>query len=160
MTTLRHLALLGLLLGIVGCSREGDPHGTCDLVGGPATDRATFGGIEYQVVGGFSGHGDGTALHIQPDGTITVQTPQRGTGQGQLDPATLASLVGTARSAQFPTLCAIYRCSGCTDDFVDQVSVQFDGSALTVLASQEGDPPDRLQAMIDALRQVAQHPPQ
>jgi hypothetical protein len=159
MRTLRDLALLGLLLGIVGCS-DGAPRDTCDLVGGPATDRATFGGIEYQVVGGLSGHGDGTSLHIQPDGSLTLQTPQRGAVQGQLDPATLASLVGTARSAQFPTLCAMYRCSGCDDDFIDQVSVQFDGSALTVLASQEGDPPARLQAMIDALRQIAQRPPQ
>lgn len=160
MRVLRDVVLLGLVLGFVGCSSHGDPHGPCDLVGGPATDRATFGGIAYQVVGGFSGQGDGTSLNIQPDGSMTLQAPQRGIVQGRLDAAALASLVATARSAQFPTLCAMYRCSGCNDDFVDQVSVQFDGSALTVLASQEGDPPGRLQAVIDALRQIVEHPPQ
>jgi hypothetical protein len=151
MMTLR-TAFLAAVLG--GCSGGGDPHGPCDVLGGPPTDHAAFGGVEYRVVGGFSGQGDGTSLQVQPDGTMTRHTSQGGAEQGRLDAATVADLVDQARATQFPTLCAMYRCSGCVDQFDDEVTVQFDGRPLTVIASHLGDPLARLKDMISALQQV------
>jgi len=151
-------AALGLAVGVVdGCSHEGDPHGPCDLLGGPSTITATFGGIEYKVVGGFGGDGNGTSLQIQRDGRMTRETQRRGAEQGQLDQAALDGLIADARAAEFPTLCAVYRWEG-ADDFVDKVTVQFDDSTFVVNASQFGDPPDRLQALINKLRQIVDRP--
>ena len=86
-----------MLLPISG----GDPHGPCDTAGGPSTASATFGGLDYAVVGGLSGQGDGTTLHIAADGAFSRYTPQRGDEQGMLDPAALQDLVGRARAAEF-----------------------------------------------------------
>jgi hypothetical protein len=151
-------AALGLAVGVIsGCSNEGNPHGPCDLLGGPSTATATFGGIDYKVVGGFSGRGDGTSLQIQRDGSVMRETQPRGAEQGQLDQVTLDNLIADARSAEFPTLCAVYPWDG-ADDFVDEVTVHFDDSVFVVRASQFGDPPDRLQALIDTLRQIVDRP--
>lgn len=155
------ILVLGLVFGMIGCdgarssdgSGGGTPQAACEL-GGLRITGAPFGGIDYRVVGGFSGDGDGTMLQILPDGSFTRCTRQRGMEQGQLDPAALGDVIGTARDAQFPTLSMMYPCSDCGDDFIDQVSVQFDGSVLTTLVSEFGDPPARLQALIDALRQI------
>jgi hypothetical protein len=154
----RPCILLGVVIGAFGCSGAGDPHGPCPLVGGPPSAGAMFGGIDYQVVGGFSGQGDGTSLQIQPDGSFTRHTPQRGAEQGQLDPAALRDLIAAARSAQFPTLCMMYEAPGVADELVYQVSVRFDASVLIARASQGGEPPDRLEAVIDALRQIVDRP--
>ena len=70
---------------------------------------------------------------------------------------TLDGLIADARAAEFPTLCAVYRWEG-ADDFVDKVTVQFDDSTFVVNASQFGDPPDRLQALINKLRQIVDRP--
>ncbi len=151
------LLVLGLVVSMIGCSGEGDPHAACEL-GGLMNTSAPFGGIDYRVVGGFTGNGDGTMLQILPDGSFTRCTRQRGMEQGQLDPAALGGVIGKARDAQFPTLSMMYPCSSCGDDFIYQVSVQFDGSALTSRVSQYGDPPARLQALIDALQQIVGRP--
>jgi hypothetical protein len=121
-------------------------------------DRATFDGIDYQVTGGLSGRGDGTSLHIQPGGAVTRQTLKRGLEHGQIDHITVDDLVNKVRSAQLPALCAMYQCIGCADDFVDEVSVHLDGITLTARASQLGDPPDGLQHLIDALRDLVDRP--
>lgn len=162
MATLPRVAPLWLIIGLVGgCSSGGGGGGedsTCAPIGGPATDGAMIGRIDYQVLGGFSGGGDGTSLQIQPDGSLTRHTVQRGTEQGQLDQATLDNLVRTIRAAQFPTLCAMYPCAHCADEYVYHVSVQFNGNALTTAASEFAAPPDRLQAVIDALQQIVDRP--
>jgi hypothetical protein len=44
------------------------------------------------------------------------------------------------------------------DEFMYQVSVQFDGREITTRASQFGDPPERLQAVIEALQQIVDLP--
>ena len=157
------LVVFGLTL-TTSCSsnpadaRPGDPHGPCDPVGGPATDQAAFGGIDYQVIGGFTGDGDGTSVHIRPDGSVTRQTVKRGLEQGKLDQATLDDVIAKARAARFPELCTMYACEHCGDDFVFQVAVQFDGNVLTARASEFGDPPDRMQALIDALKAIVDRP--
>jgi hypothetical protein len=153
----RALAALAIA-GAIGCSGGPDPHGPCDIAGGPSTASAAFGGIDYQVVGGFSGHGDGTTLHVAANGAFSRHTAQHGDEQGSLDSAALADLVARARAAEFPTLCPMYASSGVADDLVYQVSVQFDGRQITSRASQFGDPPDRLQAVIGALQQIVQRP--
>lgn len=151
--------------GAVGCSGggaggsgSGDPHGPCDTAGGPSTASATFGGLDYSVVGGLSGQGDGTTLHIAADGAFSRHTPQRGDEQGMLDPAALQDLVGRARAAEFPTLCQLYTAPGAGDDLVTQVAVHFDASMLTVRVSEFGDPPDRLQTLLDAVHQILDRP--
>lgn len=167
MVALRVVVPLGLLLGTVGgCAggRDGDaggnPGSACEpLGGGPVADTAVIGDLAYRVTGGFSGDGDGTSLQIKPDGTLTRTTAQRGTEQGQLDQATLDGLAGTARAAQFPTLCAIYPCSDCGDEYTHDVSVQIDGTTYRVQASVLAPPlPDRLQALIEALQVIVARP--
>ncbi len=161
------ILVLGLGLGLWGCagpgarprdgSGGGAPQAACEL-GGLTITSAPFGGIDYRVVGGFSGDGDGTMLQILPDGSFTRCTREHGMEQGQFDPAALDDVIGKARDAQFPTLAPLYRCSQCGDEYIYRVSVQFDGSVLTTLVSEYGDPPDRLQALIDALQQIVGRP--
>lgn len=149
----------------VGCSgggtsagSGGDPHGPCDVVGGPSTAIAAFGGLDYAVVGGLTGQGDGTTLHIAADGAFGRHTTQRGDEQGLLDLAALQDLVARARAAEFPTLCLLYAAPGAGDDLVAQVSVRFDAVMLTVRVSELGDPPARLQALLDAVHQILDRP--
>lgn len=149
------VAALGFAVGALGgCSRGGDPHGTCDVVGGSSTTAASFGGIEYRVTGGFSGGGNGNSLQIDRYGAVTRQTPERGIERGQLDQGTLDEVIADARAAEIPTLCAMYRCAGCADDFVHEVTAQLDNVALVVQVSEFGDPPDRLHALIDLLQEL------
>lgn len=150
--------VLGLVIGMIGCAGEGDPREACKLGGGLMITGAPFGGLDYQILGGLSGDGDGTKLQILPDGAFARCTYQRGMEQGQLDRTALDDVMAKARDAQFPTLSVTYPCSGCVDDFVYQVSVQFDGSVLSSRASELGNPPDRLRALIDALQQIVDRP--
>ena len=155
MTAMQIVAALGFAVGALGgCSSEGDPRGTCDVVGGSSTATATFGGVEYRVTGGFSGDGNGNSLQIDRYGAVTRQTPQRGTERGQLDQATLDNVIADARAAEIPTLCATYRCAGCADDFVHEVTAQLDNAVLVVQVSEFGDPPDRLNALLDLLQEL------
>ena len=62
------------------------------------------------------------------------------------------------RAAQFPTLCALYECSGCGDDYVHNVSVQLDRIPYTVQVSELASPPARLQALLDALKLIIDRP--
>lgn len=118
-----------------------------------------LGGIDYRVTGGFSGQGDGTSLQITSDGAVTRHTTKGGTERGQLDATTLDHLASTARAAQLPTLCTMYPCAGCGDDYVHDVSIRFDGSTYKVQASGLAQPlPDRLQAVITALQQIVGRP--
>jgi hypothetical protein len=155
MTAMQIVAALGFAVGALsGCSSRGDPHGTCEVVGGSSTAAATFGGIEYRVTGGLSGDGNGTSLQIDRYGAVTRQTLQRGTERGQLDQGTLDEVIADARAAEIPTLCAMYRCAGCADDFVHEVMAQLDDVVLVVQVSDLGDPPDRLHALIDLLQEL------
>lgn len=161
------VAVAGALLGALGCSGgagglhdAGSPHGPCDVAGGPSTASATFGGLDYAVVGGLTGQGDGTTLHIAADGAFGRHTTLRGDEQGMLDPGALQDLVARARAAEFPTLCLVYAAPAVGDDLVAQLSVHFDSSTLTVRVSEFGDPPDRLQALLDALHQILDRPVQ
>ena len=154
----RSVAFRWLVLGVIGCSGAGDPHDPCDPIGGPSVERARFGGIDYRVTGGLSGDGNGTSLHIEANGAVTRETLEHGTEQGRIDQATVDALVSKVRSAQFATLCSMYQCSGCADDFVDEVSVHLDDVTVTARASQLGDPPAGLQDLITALRQVIEGP--
>ena len=152
---------------VSGCGSHGSDHrdggnqgSACALIGGGrVTDSSTVGEIDYRVLGGFSGTGAGTSLQIKPDGTLTRTTQQRGTEQGQLDQATLDDLAGKARTAQFPTLCAIYPCTSCGDDYVYDVSAQIDETTYTVLASSFAPPlPARLETLIEALQALVTRP--
>jgi hypothetical protein len=155
------LALLGSGLSgaVSGCANDGGGQGdTCERIGGSVTDGATIGGIDYRVIGGFGGQGEGTSLQIAPEGTFTRQTRARGLEQGRLDRTALDDLVGKARAAQFPTLCQIYPCADCADDYVHDVSVEFDRNTYTVKASMLATPPGRLAAMIEALQAIVDRP--
>ena len=122
-------------------------------------DDATVGRIGYRVTGGLSGGGDRTSLQIAPDGTLTRTTSQGGTEQGRLDQATLDDLARKARAAQFPTLCSLYPCPHCGDEYADEVSVQIDGISYTVQASTLAPPlPDRLQSLIEMLQSIVTRP--
>jgi len=162
MMTWRVAVVVQLLIG--GCAHdEGDqrdpPGSVCEVIGGdPVRDGATIHGIDYAVLGGFSGHGDGTELRIAADGTFTRQTVLHGAEQGQLDQGTLGDLASKVRAAKFPTLCATYACTSCGDDFVHEVSVQLDASTYTVQASEFASPPERLAVLIEALQAIVEGP--
>ena len=167
-TALPAVAVAGALLGALGCSHRaggsggpddpGHPSGACDVAGGPSTASAAFGGLDYAIVGGFTGQGDGTTLHIAADGAFGRHTMLRGDEQGMLDPAALQDLIARARAAEFPSLCQLYPAPGAGDDLVTQVSVHLDATTLTVQVSEFADPPDRLQALLDALQLILDRP--
>jgi hypothetical protein len=156
--TPRALASRCLLIGLIGCSNE-DPKPTCDRIGGPPVETARFDHIDYQVIGGVGGVGDGTSLHIEANGAVTRQTEKRGPEYGQIDKATVEDLVNKVRDAQFPLLCRIYPCADrCTDEFFDEVSVHVDGITRTARAGWSGHPPIVLQDLIDALQDPVDRP--
>jgi hypothetical protein len=133
--------LLVLFAGASGCTSQ-----VTGEVDGP---------IDYRVTGGFSGGGDGTALHVELDGTVTRHTDQQGTQTAMLDLATLDDLHQKILDARFATLDPAYLCD-CADDYVYNVSVHVDGSVHTVMAHTLGSFPDRLRAVIDTLEDIHQ----
>jgi hypothetical protein len=126
----------------------------CVLLGSAAacTDSRD-GPIDFQVTGGFTGHGDGTpALHIELDGTATRAFPDGGHDTAVLDPGTVADLRQKIRQADFDSLEPAY--GGCCDDFVYSVSVVLDSAPRTVNANKHADMPATLRTVIDTLDDI------
>jgi hypothetical protein len=115
------------------------------------------GPIDYLVVGGLSGGGDGTSLHVELDGTVMRHTNEQGTQTGMIDLATLDDLRQKILDAQFATLEAQYH-GNVVDGYVDSVSVHVDGNSYTVMADHEASVPDRLKTVIDTLKDIHQRP--
>jgi len=115
------------------------------------------GPIDYNVTGGLSGHGDGTALHIELDGTTTRPTAGGGTETTVLDAMTLADLHGKIIDAQFAMLAPLYSCD-CPDGYIYTTSVQIDGTQHTVAAEDLAQYPERLKIVIDTLKDIYQRP--
>jgi hypothetical protein len=136
----RILLPLGFLLGAAaGCSGHSQ---------GP---------IDFQVTGGFTGHGDGTpSLRIEPDGTVTRQPTGGPTETGTLDPTTLDDLEAKVDAAQFATLAPAY--TACADCYVNVVSVQLDGTSFTVQADTVAKIPMPLTTVIATLKDIALQP--
>jgi hypothetical protein len=139
--TRRIVFVLGFLLGTAaGC--------TSSSVDGP---------INYQVLGGLTGHGDGTWLQIEPDGTMMRNTPSGAMQTATLDRATLDDLHGKILDAQFPNLSPTYSCN-CADDFSNNVSVGIDGRTHTVAADTMATIPAPLETVIVTLKAIYQRP--
>ncbi|HET7500461.1 MAG TPA: hypothetical protein VFK02_05640 [Kofleriaceae bacterium] len=129
------------------------PLGFLTLLAAGCGSDPTVGTIELAVVGGLTGNGDGTALHIEPDGTAMRSVNGAAWQTATLDPATLRSLQAKINAADFPSLEPMYA-GDVTDDFADQVTVELDGHDHTVLVEESADPPARLAAVIEALRTI------
>ena len=114
------------------------------------------GPIDYSVTGGFTGGGDGTALHIELDGTVTRPKAGGGTETAKLDAATLDDLRGKIDDADFASLAPKYSC--CADVFIDNISVQLDGSTYKVEADRGAQIPERLKTVFDALVDLYHRP--
>jgi hypothetical protein len=136
---------LGLGLGLLLAAAAGCSSGPSE------------GWIDFRVSGGFSGGGDGTSIHIEPDGTATRTSLAEGTVTEHLDAATLADLQTRIHEVQFPALAPTYGCLGCADEYFYQVAVVLDGTTykVSVDSSQSGGQPAELQAVVDALKQLA-----
>jgi len=115
------------------------------------------GPIDFNVTGGLSGNGDGTALHIELDGTTTRPKAGGGTETTVLDAMTLADLHAKIIDAQFAMLAPLYPC-GCTDGYIYNTSVQIDGTQHTVAAEDLAQYPERLKVVIDTLKGIYQRP--
>jgi hypothetical protein len=134
------------------------PSPGCTLVGGPSTLGATLDAFEYEVTGGPTGTGDGTFLRMAPDGTVTLRTSARGTEQGWLDGLTQYGIFRKATSAQLPTLCATYSCTGCASDYIHNVTILFNGVPYTVRSGFGASPPERLVTLINAMHDITTRP--
>lgn len=138
---IRMLLASGLLAGVIGgCASR--------------TDTALDAPVDYQLVA-FDAT-KSTALHIEPDGTVTRTRIQQPTETATLDPATLDDVARKIEQAGFPTLEPMYGCGGCVDDPVYTITVQVDGASYTVQADR--DFPDRLRPVIDTLRSISERP--
>jgi hypothetical protein len=135
-----------------------DPSPTCTLIGGPSTLAATLDAFHYEVTGGPTGAGNGTLLHMAEDGSVTLQTAARGTEQGWLDSLTLYGLFRRAITAEMPTLCTVYSCSGCSDDYVHNLTLWLSGVPYTVRAGFRASPPARLTSLLDWVQGITTHP--
>jgi hypothetical protein len=123
------------------------------LAAGCGSNDASVGTIEFAVTGGFTGAGDGTALHVEPDGTAMRSVLGGPWQTATLDPTTLRDLQAKIRSADFPSLDAMYP-GDAADDFVDEVTVKIDGTDHTVAADRSADLPDELATVVDALKAI------
>jgi hypothetical protein len=135
-----------------------DPAPGCSLIGGPSTLAATLDAFHYEVTGGPTGTGDGVSLRMTQDGSVTLQTRERGTEQGHLDSLTLYGLFRRAITADLPTLCATYSCSGCSNDYVHNLTLWFSGVPYTVRAGFLATQPARLDALLDWVRDITTRP--
>ncbi|HEY0478773.1 MAG TPA: hypothetical protein VGD37_14745 [Kofleriaceae bacterium] len=125
---------------------------------GACTSGGAIDDIDYRVTGGLDGDGDGTALHVARDGAFTRQTRRGVTDRGTLDPATFGELLDKVRAAEFPELGPSYPCGACGDDYIHDLTVQIDGTAHQVMASAQATLPDRLAAVVEALRTIIEPP--
>ena len=138
--TLRILIPLGFLLGAAaGCADPAD---------GP---------IDYEVTGGIGGVGDGTSLHVEPDGTATRTSPHKPPVTEKLDAATFGDLRRKVADARFPDLAPHYGCGGCADQFVHEISVELDGQHYKVAVDidESVSYPDGLRTLLGTLQQIA-----
>lgn len=130
------------------------PGGTCSLVGGTATAASILGVVDYEVTGGPTGSGNGTSLQISEDGWMTRHTAERGTEDGLLDGLTLYGLYVKVIDAQLPGLCKTYSCTGCTGDYVHNLTVYLDDAPYTIQVGFSASPPDPLVALINAVQNL------
>jgi hypothetical protein len=131
------------------------------VIGGCAsTDAPLDGPVDYEL-SAFEATLN-TALHIETDGTVTrtvthivspTEKPST-TETATLDRATLDDLARKIDDAQFSTLEPMYGCGGCVDHSVHTITVRIDGAPYMVQADK--DYPDRLQPVIDALRDISE----
>lgn len=136
---LRTLVCAGFFLGMVtGCTSHTD------------------GLIDFRVTGGLSGRGDGTALHVEPDGTATRTNSDGGMQTTTLDPTTLTDLHGKIDDAQFPTLAPTY--PGCCEHYVYDVTLQQGGATYHVSADSEAQIPAGLSTLIGTLQDIIRRP--
>jgi hypothetical protein len=135
-----------------------DPAPACTLIGGPSTLASTLDAFHYEVTGGPTGDGDGTMLHMAEDGSVTLHTAARGTEQGHLDSLTLYGLFRRAINAELPTLCTMYSCTGCGNDYVHNLTLWLSDVPYTVRASFGATPPARLSALLDWVRGITTRP--
>jgi len=123
------------------------------MLAGACGTTAHPGGIDYSVTGGFTNGGDGTPpTHIDPDGTVTRALPG-GTKTTKLTPQETSDLYGKVRAAEFASLEPKY--DECCDGYVYSVTVELDGTSHVVEASDLAKIPDRLQVVIDALKEIS-----
>lgn len=99
-----------------------------------------------------------TTLHLEPDGTVTRTRSNLPTDTVRLAQATLDDIARKIEDAGFSTLEPTYGCGGCTDDAVYTITVGIDGARYTVQADSMSDFPDRLQPVIDTLRDISELP--
>lgn len=120
------------------------------------SSSGTVGTIDYRVTGGLTGRGDGTALHVEPDGTATRTSPTEGMVNETLDPATLDDLHRKVQDAGFPDLEPSYGCLGCGDEYVYELAVELDGQQYKVsVDSFAMNPPESLGTLVSTLKQLA-----
>ncbi|MBC7977440.1 MAG: hypothetical protein H7138_20900 [Myxococcales bacterium] len=134
------------------------PDNACTPVGGPSTLGARLDEVEYEVTGGPNALGNGTSLDITEIGWMTLHTADRGVEEGWIDGLAHYGLARRATSAELPTLCAMYSCDGCENDYVHNLSVWFNDIRYTVRASFRATPPDRLTALISYVQNLSAHP--
>jgi hypothetical protein len=155
----RALVALAVVVSSGGCDDASTDDNACQppgsVIGGP--DTGAIGNIDYLSTGGFTGAGDGSSLHVGPDGASTRRTRTNGTEQFQLDATTLASLVELAEAARFSTLCSQYVAG--SDFLTDVIRVEIAGHELSVAADRGATVPARLQSLIDALRTLTSAQP-
>lgn len=111
--------------------------------------------VDYRVLGGLAGNGDGTSLQLNTDGIGTRTSRAGGTMSVTLDATALADLNSKITAAQFATLQPSYGCHGCADQLVYQVAVQLDGRRYEVSVDSGEVVPGGLQALLTALTQLA-----
>jgi hypothetical protein len=127
----------------------------CTIAAGCSTSTTPIDGpIDYEVIGGFTGQGDGTpALHIELDGSLLRTPPGQAGVPSKLDAATLQSLLDKLERAELPSPPAVYKC--CDDDFVRVVTVGVDGELHGARADRGADVPQALEDALDALHAIA-----
>jgi len=110
------------------------------------------GAIDYSMSGGFAG-GIATTLRIEPSGRYRLTNLDQAPREGTLDAGAFAALRARIQAANFPTLDETYEC--CPDDYVETISVELDGEVHTVQADRSADKPERLEAVLETIQELA-----
>jgi hypothetical protein len=142
-------------IAIAGCS-DGEEARCAVSETGPVTSMLD-GPVDFVSAGGQTGRGDGTALHIDPDGTMTRTTRTSGTRTTRLDAATIGALRTQIDTANFPTLESSY--INAPDDFTYEVSVDLAGMTYHVsIGEMTRDLPARLSTLVIAFGYLLRRP--
>ena len=92
---------LAVCIAMAGCADEAPRCAVSET--GPVTSMLD-GPVDLVSGGGLFGRGDGTALHIDPDGTMTRTTSATGTATTRLDAPTIDALRTQIDTADFPKI--------------------------------------------------------